>query len=126
MIKVLLIDDEETFCQLLKMNLEALGHFRVSYVCDPRKALDEARKFKPDSVLLDLMMPHMEGSQVAQQLKSDPATAKIPVFYLTALSDGMDAGDPASSSVRGIISKPVMLADLVRQLNAALGRPKQP
>jgi len=122
MTKILIVDDEETFCQLLKMNLEALGTYSVSYVCDPREALQSAQTNKPDVVLLDLMMPHMEGSEVLRQLKSDPATLSIPVFYLTALSDGIQTEDADPRSVRGVISKPVMVSDLVKQLNAALNR----
>ena len=122
MTKLLIVDDEEAFCQLLKMNLEALGTFSVSYICDPRGAVDAAKTEKPDAVLLDLMMPHLEGTEVLRQLKADPETLPIPVFYLTALSDGIHTEDADPRSVRGVISKPVMVSDLVKKLNAALNR----
>ena len=124
MTKILLVDDEETFCQLLKMNLEALGRFEVFFVCDPRQALSCAIEYSPNAILLDLMMPHMEGSQVARQLKEEPKTSDIPIFFLTALSDGIQTEENAVPAVRGVISKPVMIADLVHQLDAVLGKGK--
>ena len=125
MTKILLVDDEETFCQLLKMNLEAVGRFQVQYVCDPREALPAAAKYMPDAVLLDLMMPHMEGSEVAKLLRENAQTSAIPVFFLTALSDGMEGDDKTASLGRGVISKPVTIGDLVRRLDRELGKEKK-
>ncbi|NLO92148.1 MAG: response regulator [Elusimicrobia bacterium] len=122
MTKILLVDDEETFCQLLKMNLEAVGRFQVQYVCDPREAVSTAENYMPDAVLLDLMMPHMEGSEVARLLRANRKTAAIPVFFLTALSDGLEGDEKTSSLGNGVISKPVSVGDLVRQLDKALGK----
>ena len=74
--KILIIDDEENLCFLVKMNLEATGRYEVLTATDPREGLKLAKANIPDLILLDLMMPHMEGSEVAERLMFSTAAAQ--------------------------------------------------
>jgi DNA-binding response OmpR family regulator len=85
--KVMLIDDEENFCFLVKQNLEDTGQFSVEYANDPDQGLKLANKIIPDVILLDITMPEKSGLQVLESLKQNPKTMSIPIIMLTALSD---------------------------------------
>jgi two-component system OmpR family response regulator len=117
--KVLVVDDEPGVTLLTKVNLEETGLYRV---CEENRAVDalqSARRFKPDLILLDVMMPGMDGGDVAAQIKSDAALRDTPIVFLTATvlreeveaSLGRIGGHP-------FIPKPVSvqsLLDCVRQ-----------
>ena len=83
--KVLVIDDEAGFTKLLKMNLEKTGDYEVRIENNSLKALDAAQEFSPDIVLLDIVMPGMDGGDVAAQFQDDPKLRRVPVVMLTAL-----------------------------------------
>ena len=95
--KILLADDEEDVKVVLKMFLENRG-YNVSTAFDGLDAIDQAHKEKPDLVLLDVMMPVIDGFEVCKRLKSDPQTADIPIIMLSAASHsesvqrGLNAG----------------------------------
>lgn len=82
--KILLIDDEKSFTSLLKLNLEQTGRYEVRVVNEPEDGLAAVREFRPDLVLLDIIMPRVPGGNVAAQLKEDPELADTPVVFLTA------------------------------------------
>lgn len=83
--KVLVVDDEPGNLQLLGQILQE--QYRLSFATDGVKALDAVWKVKPDIVLLDVMMPGMDGYEVCSRLKADPETSKIPVIFITALGE---------------------------------------
>ncbi len=85
--KILLIDDEENFCFLVKQNLEETNEFTVEYANDPDKGIKLAKKIIPDVILLDITMPKKSGLQVLEIIKQDSKTMAIPIVMLTALSD---------------------------------------
>jgi DNA-binding response OmpR family regulator len=95
--KILLADDEEDIKIVLRMFLESRG-YEVCTAYDGLDAIDQARKEKPDAILLDIMMPLLDGFEVCKKLKADPATAAIPVIMLSAASHaesvqkGLNAG----------------------------------
>jgi CheY-like chemotaxis protein len=82
--RVLLVDDEKSFTTLLKLNLEETGDYDVRVENWAEDALQTARDFKPDIVLLDIIMPRMPGGNVAAQFKEDPSLKDIPIVFLTA------------------------------------------
>lgn len=82
--RVLLIDDEVDFTELLAANLEESG-FDVRQINDPTKTLLEAKAFAPDICVIDLVMPLMDGGDVVNALRNDPALAHVAVLMLTAL-----------------------------------------
>ena len=82
--KILVVDDEKTITRLLKLNLEKTGIYVVRQENLGAKVLDAAREFKPDLVLLDVMMPDMDGGDIAAGLQNDPCLRRVPIVFLTA------------------------------------------
>jgi two-component system phosphate regulon response regulator PhoB len=122
--RTLIVDDEAPIRLLCKVNLEAEG-IEVLEAEDGVTGLEAARREKPDAILLDVMMPGLNGWNVAEQLLADEATNAIPIIFLTARADlrdrvrGMDAGG------LDYITKPfnpLELAKLVREVVDAVER----
>jgi DNA-binding response OmpR family regulator len=122
--KTLVIDDEAPIRLLCRVNLEAEG-VEVLEAADGATGLEIAKREKPDAILLDVMMPGLDGWSVAERLLSDEVTAAIPIIFLTARADlrdrvrGMDAGG------LDYVTKPfnpVELASLVREVVDAVAR----
>jgi two-component system sensor histidine kinase/response regulator len=113
-IRVLLIDDEIGLTRLLKLNLEQTDRYEVRIENQGLQGLAAAREFRPDVILCDVLMPDMEGTEVAAQIKADPSLAKTPVVFLTAVvsreevaaKGGMIGGHP-------FIAKPVTVEDIM-------------
>lgn len=120
--KILLIDDEAGFTQLLKMNLEKSGDFEVTIENDSTKAVATARSFQPDVVLLDVVMPGMDGGDVQSQFQSDATLRNTPVIMLTALVDSaeLSEGAVAQSGSSIVLPKPVDLSLLLRVIDEAV------
>ena len=120
-IKVLLIDDEEEFCRVLKLSLEQMRKFDVLTASRGDAGLDLAKSRKPDIILLDIVMPGMSGTEVAEQLREDSETCQIPIIFLTAvLQKGEEGGFGGSTSKYRIIAKPVKVDELIRQIKDAV------
>lgn len=82
--RILLVDDEKSLTTLLKLNLEDTGNYDVRVENWPEDALAAAREFKPDLVLLDIIMPRLPGGNVAAQIDADPLLKGTPIVFLTA------------------------------------------
>jgi CheY-like chemotaxis protein len=82
--RVLLVDDEKSFTNLLKLNLEDTGNYDVRVENWAEDAIAAAREFKPDIILLDIIMPRLPGGNVAAQIKEDAALKDTPIVFLTA------------------------------------------
>lgn len=83
--RIFIVDDESGFTRLLKLTLEKTGMYSVLEENDGTKAWLAAREFKPDIVFLDIVMPKIDGGDVAQQIRSDPTLAHVPIIFLTAI-----------------------------------------
>lgn len=102
--KILYIDDDPHLLQLAELCLRSLGGVAVETLADSRAALDRARAFQPDLILLDLVMPGCDGLEVLATLRADPDFADTPVIFLTGKTEPLEAvEDPA---VLGKLSKP--------------------
>jgi CheY-like chemotaxis protein len=82
--RVLLVDDEKSFTTLLKLNLEETGNYEVRVENWAEDAFNAAREFKPNLILLDIIMPRLPGGNVAAQMAEDPQLKDIPIVFLTA------------------------------------------
>jgi CheY-like chemotaxis protein len=117
--RVLVVDDDRVIQQLLQVNLELEGYDVVATASDGREALDKIGKLKPDLVILDVMMPKMDGLAVCRHLKSNPDLAKIPVILLSARAQDMDIRDGLDLGANAYLTKPfdpVELLDVVGRL----------
>jgi putative two-component system response regulator len=103
--RILAVDDEPTNLQLLRQILQ--DHYGLLYAKDGARALELAQQERPDLILLDVMMPGMTGYEVCRKLKSTPATAAIPVIFVTALADTADELTGFEAGAVDYIVKPV-------------------
>jgi DNA-binding response OmpR family regulator len=123
-ITTLVIDDEPPIRLLCRVNLEAEG-VRVLEAADGRTGIDLAQKEQPNAILLDVMMPGMDGWAVAEQLLQDERTAQIPIIFLTARADLRDRARGMDLGGLEYITKPfnpVELATLVQEVISAVER----
>jgi DNA-binding response OmpR family regulator len=118
MTKVLVIDDEAPIRLLCRVNLEAEG-MQVAEAADGPSGLEKARAETPDVILLDVMMPGLDGWRVAEQLLDDPTTNRIPIVFLTARAEFRDRAKGLDIGGVDYITKPfnpLELAPLVKDL----------
>jgi two-component system cell cycle response regulator len=126
-LRVLLVDDDAALRALYRFNLEASG-VEVQEAADGESALNLLEGTLPDVVLLDVMMPGIDGWDVADRLAANPRTAHLPVIFITALADDEARARGASSGAIGYLTKPfnpVQLADEIESLLAAHGKNQQ-
>ncbi|UCH34422.1 MAG: response regulator [Armatimonadota bacterium] len=103
--KILAVDDERHIVRLVQVNLERAGYQVVS-AFDGKEALKKVASDKPDLIVLDVMMPHMDGFEVLKRLKSDDKTKNIPVVMLTAKAQDADVFRGWASGVDCYLTKP--------------------
>jgi putative two-component system response regulator len=105
---ILAVDDEAGNLQLLRQVLQ--DEYRLSFAKDGRRALELAQQERPDLILLDVMMPGMSGFEVCAALKAQPATAAIPVIFVTALTEADDEVEGFAVGAVDYIAKPISAA----------------
>ncbi|HUT75164.1 MAG TPA: response regulator [Armatimonadota bacterium] len=103
--KILAVDDERHIVRLVQVNLERAG-FQVISAFDGKEALKKVESENPDLIVLDVMMPHMDGFEVLKHLKSDEKTKDIPVVMLTAKAQDADVFRGWASGVDCYLTKP--------------------
>lgn len=118
---ILVIDDEESIRELLKFHLQKAG-YTVSEAADGETALAEARRIKPQLILLDLMLPGMDGIEVCRSLKMQSATAATPVIMLTARVDEVDKVLGLEMGADDYVTKPFSPRELIARVKAVLRR----
>ncbi|MFO1499165.1 MAG: response regulator [Verrucomicrobiota bacterium] len=112
--RVLIIDDEAGFTRLLKLNLHHTGRYSAETVNEPERAVEVAKRFLPDVILLDVMMPSLDGAEVANRLRSLAKLRSTPIVFITALARKQEV-----TSHQGLIgglpflAKPVDLQELI-------------
>jgi CheY-like chemotaxis protein len=116
---VLVTDDDEDLRLLCQVQLE-IGGFDVAQASNGREALELARAASPDLILLDLMMPVMDGWECLEQLKADPYLARIPVFIITGKNQNSDQEKAFSLGASAFIPKPFRGPALIAQIKAQL------
>lgn len=119
--KVLVVDDEEPILELLKYNLEK-GGYDVRTASDGSKAVEIARKFLPDLVLLDIMMPRMDGVETCRLIREIPDLQKTFVIFLTARSEEYSEVAAFEVGADDYITKPIKPRALMSRINALFRR----
>jgi two-component system OmpR family response regulator len=122
--RILVVDDEPSITRLLKLNLEQTGDYLVRTENDSKAAGAAAEQFRPDLILLDVMMPGLDGGEVASALRAHPAIQGVPIVFLTAAvtreevraRHGLVGGEP-------FLAKPVNLREVLGCLAEHLGPP---
>ena len=122
--KILIVDDEEGLCRLIKLNLEETSQYEVKTETQATAALAVAQAFKPDLIPLDVLMPGMNGPKVARAIQADKSVQQIPIVFLTAAMLKEMKTDALGGGVTGfpLIEKPVGLTALIDSIEQHIGR----
>jgi len=123
--KILIVEDEEDIQELIRYNLEKEGYKNLKVVDSGEKAIESLRTFSPDIILLDLMLPGMDGLAVCRSLKSSPESATIPVIMLTAKSEETDVIVGLEMGADDYVAKPFSNKVLLARIKSVLRRSKQ-
>jgi DNA-binding response OmpR family regulator len=118
--KILVVEDDADLVELLSFNLKKAG-FAIGTASDGTDALKKARSVLPDLILLDLMLPEMDGYAVCETLRRDPATASIPIIMLTAMSSELARLAGFESGANDFVTKPFNLKHLLMRIEGMLG-----
>jgi CheY-like chemotaxis protein len=118
--RVLIIDDEDDIREVAQVSLELVGHYQVSTAASGREGLVRARDLQPDAILLDVMMPDLDGPATLVELRADPATRDIPVLFLTAKTQTAERTRLAALGAAGVLTKPFDPLRLPTEVAAAL------
>ena len=119
--RILFIDDETHVRQIVKACLESLGGWDVLLAASGQEGLSKAVSEQPDAILLDLMMPEMDGLVLLKKLQANSVTQSIPVVFLTARKSLTEPQKFQELGVKGAIAKPFNSMTLVPQIANALG-----
>jgi len=120
--KILIVDDEESLGAVFKMIIEKAGNFEVRSVTRGSQAFDVAKQFNPDLLLLDIMMPDVDGGEVANRMKADKQTKNIPIVFVSAAITREEA--IKQGSILGgypVIAKPVPTEELIETIEKYTG-----
>lgn len=118
--RILAVDDQRHIARLVQIHLEGAG-YEVALAHDGAEALEKVRESVPDLVILDLMLPKVDGLEVLRQLKEDPITESIPVIILTARAGADDALQGYDRGAQWYLGKPVDPVELLTFVNNVLG-----
>ena len=121
--RILVIDDEPSITLNLKLTLESGGDYEVLGENNPANALAAAQTFQPDLILLDVMMPDMDGGEVAARLQADPLLRDTPVIFLTAIVSNEETdGHEMVSGGATFLAKPVDMGELRKTMEQYIRR----
>ena len=120
--RILIIDDDVSLTQMLQLNLLDTGNFEVEVCNQAVQALEVARAFHPEIILLDVVMPGLDGGDVDAQLKQDPFLKDVPVLIVTALVSNEEAGEDSvvSSGDQVMVAKPIRFEKLLQAIENRL------
>lgn len=119
--KVLIVDDEDDIRAVAQMSLEVVAGWTVVTAGSGGEALGIAAAELPDAILLDVMMPELDGPATLERLRADPVTAAIPVVFLTAKVQAADHRRFATMPIAGVLAKPFDPMELPGQVAGVLG-----
>ena len=117
--RILMVEDEPDIQAVARIALEAVGGFRVEMCSSGKEALEKVVPYGPDLILMDVMMPGLDGPTTLQALRADPAKAEFPVIFMTAKVQPHEVSRFKDIGALGVIAKPfdpMTLASTVRTL----------
>jgi CheY-like chemotaxis protein len=119
--RILIVDDEPDIREVAQVSLEVMGGLQVLTASSGQEALEIAARERPDAILLDVMMPELDGPATVERLRATPGIAHIPVVLLTAKVQAADHRRFASLQVAGVLAKPFDPMTLSEQVIGVLG-----
>lgn len=118
--KILIVDDESDICELIELNLRSNGFEEIKIANDGKSTLEIAQTWLPNLILLDLMLPIIDGTEVCRILKSQESTKKIPIIMLTAKSSDFDIVNGFECGADDYVTKPYSNKVLIARIKAQL------
>ena len=118
--RILIVDNDLNTTHLVKVLLERTGQYLVLEENDAAKAHQSARNFRPDLILLDVVMPETDGGEIAAQIEADPELHNTPIVFLTALVTRAEAKSGLSIQGHSILAKPVSIPELINAIEQHL------
>jgi CheY-like chemotaxis protein len=118
LIRICYVEDDEDIQRIVRMSLERVGKMTVEVVSDPMQAIERMITFKPELVMLDWMMPGMDGPTLFKKMREVPETKALPVVFITAKASQRELDELRTLGAAGTISKPFSPKDLPEQLRA--------
>ena len=125
--RILIVDDEPAITRSIKVTLEAAAGYEVRTENDSTRAIDAARDFHPQLILLDVLMPRLDGCDVSARIHADPELKGTPIVYLTALAHNEETGGHAVAAGATVyLAKPVASEELIKCIEQTLSPTVQP
>ena len=118
--KVMIVDDEEYFLKIIKINLEKTGKYEVETMSEARDIISRVKSFNPDIILLDILMPKIYGVEACGMLNEDPVGRGIPIIALSALDTDKDKLMMYKLGVVDFLVKPIEKDELISKIEKAL------
>jgi two-component system OmpR family response regulator len=116
--RVCYVEDDEDIQKIVRMSLERIGKISVEVIGDPMIAIEAIKAYKPELVMLDWMMPGMDGPTLYRKMKETPEVRDLPVVFITAKASQKELDELRTLGAAGTISKPFSPRDLPAQLHA--------
>ena len=116
--RICCVEDDNDIRRIMRLSLEKIGRMTVDLVADPALAIDSMIAFRPDLVMLDWMMPGMDGPTLFRKMKQDAQLGALPVVFITAKAAQRDTDELLALGAAGVLSKPFSPKDLPDQLRA--------
>jgi CheY-like chemotaxis protein len=120
--RVCYVEDDEDIQKIVRMSLERIGKLTVEVVGDPTTAIEAMKAFRPELVMLDWMMPGMDGPTLYRKMQEEPGVRDLPVVFITAKASEKELNELRALGAAGTISKPFSPKDLPAQLQEIWAR----
>ena len=116
--RICCVEDDDDIRRILRLSLEKIGRMSVDLVADPARAIERMIAFRPDLVILDWMMPGMDGPTLLRRMREVPETRELPVVFVTAKASQRELAELRALGAAGTISKPFAPRELPDQLRS--------
>lgn len=118
--KIMLVDDEPDFLKITKLNLEQTGKYEVLALSSAKDIISQLNSFKPDVILLDILMPGLNGIETCEMLNSDPMGKDIPLVILSALDKDVDKLRAYKKGALDYLVKPIETDEIIARMEKAI------